>query len=156
MKTRRRTPRALLALVAVAFLHAALTWPLRDLLVLYLGGAVLAFVGEATVVRLGLLRHHVGPRLAGVPVVVVLAWPSTVYVALRFAALVVPPGLVPVAAALLATAADVVFDPRGVEEGLWSYPDAWVSRPRFRGVPWWNVVGWLVVVYVTATLSTTF
>ena len=138
---------------ALALVHAVGTWTPRRTAALFVGGAAIAFVAEAVVVRLGVLRHHTGPRLAGVPVAVVLAWPATVYVFYRAASLVVPPG-VPAAglAAVAATAVDVVADPVGVEAGHWSYPEAAVSRPRLRGVPWWNVVGWLAIVFATAML----
>ena len=149
----RRFVVGVVTFAAVALAHALLTWPHRSTLVLFLGGAAVAFVGEATVVRLGLLRHHVGPRVAGVPLYVLAAWPATTYACYRAAALVVPAG-VPAAtlAAVAATLFDAALDPRGVRRGRWSYPDARVSEPRYRGVPWWNFVGWLAVVFVTASL----
>ncbi|MFC7045377.1 carotenoid biosynthesis protein [Halobacteriaceae archaeon GCM10025711] len=134
----------------VALVHALLTWPVRAVLVLFLGGAALAFVAETAVVRLGLLVHHTGPRVFGVPLPVLVGWPAAVYAWYRVA-LVVADGTVAVAlAAVLATLADVVVDPRGVAGGYWTYPETWASRPRFRGVPWWNFVGWLVLVGVMA------
>jgi len=54
-----------IGLVAVA--HAALTWPLRAVMALFVGGATVAFVAEAVVIRPGWLEHHVGPRVLGVP-----------------------------------------------------------------------------------------
>ena len=135
---------ALTGLVALA--HALLTWPVRAVLVLFLGGAALAFVAEAVVVRLGLLVHHTGPRVLGVPVLVLVAWPSVVYVWYQVALLVADGTGAVALAAVLATLADVVVDPRGVADGYWTYPETWASRPRFRGVPWWNFVGWLVLV----------
>ena len=153
MDERRRFVLGTLLFAFVAIVHALLTWPLRSTLVLFLGGAAVAFVGEAVVIRLGLLRHHVGPRVLGVPLVVLLAWPSTVYVCYRAAALVAPAGVEAAAiAAVVATVADVFQDPIGVRRGLWSYPEAWVSSPRYRDVPWWNFAGWLAVVFVTAML----
>lgn len=153
MDAKRQFVASTLAFTAVVLAHALLTWPLRSTLVLFVGGAAIAFVGELNVIRQGLLRHHVGPQVAGIPLVVLLAWPSTVYVFYRAAALVVPAG--PEAAALaavVATAFDVFQDPVGVERGLWTYPEATVSEPRWRDVPWWNFAGWLVIVFVTAML----
>jgi uncharacterized membrane protein len=142
---------------AVALGHALLTWPLRSTLVLLVGGGAVAFVGEAVVIRLGLLRHHVGPRVAGVPLVVLAAWPATVYVFFRAAALVAPAGVAAAAlAAVAATLVDVVQDPIGVRRGLWTYPEARLSEPRYRDVPWWNFTGWLAVVFVTAMLVVVF
>ena len=146
-----------LLFAAAALAHALLTWPLRSTLVLFVGGATIAFLGEAAVIRLGLLRHHVGPRVAGVPLVVLAAWPATVYVFYRAATLVAPPGVEAAAlAAVAATLFDGFQDPAGVRRGLWSYPKSPDSEPRFRGVPWWNFAGWLAVVFVTAMLAAQF
>jgi len=141
------------ALFAGTLAHAAWTWPVRDALALFAGGVAVAFVLEVLGVRSGLLRHALRPRVASVPVSVLLAWPSVVYAAYRLALLVAPAGTGSAAlAALLATGFDLLADPVGVREGLWVYPDTPVSVPRFRGVPWWNFVAWLAVVFVTARL----
>lgn len=140
---------------AVALAHAALTWPPRAVVALFVGGAALAFVAEGAVISLGLLDHELEPQVAGVPLVVLLAWPAVVYASLRVALLVAPSGAPAAAlAAVVATAADVVTDPDGVERGVWRYPDAPVSTPRYRGVPWWNFAGWLLIVFVTALVPT--
>jgi hypothetical protein len=101
--------------------------------------------------NLAALEAQLFASLAGVPVTVLLVWPAVVYVAYRVAALVVAPG-VPAAAlaAVLATAGDVFTDPNGVRDGIWRYPESPVSEPRYRGVPWWNFVGWIAIVFLTA------
>ncbi|MFC7019364.1 MULTISPECIES: carotenoid biosynthesis protein [Haloarcula] len=153
MDARRRFQVTNLVLVALAVAHALVTWPLADAAALFVGGAALAFVLEAAVVRLGLLEHTIEPRVAGVPVTVVLVWPAVVYLFYRLALLAIPQ-VVPAAAlaAVLATLSDVATDPIGVRDGLWRYPPSRVSRPRFHGVPWWNFAGWLAIVFVTALL----
>ncbi|MFB6201615.1 MAG: carotenoid biosynthesis protein [Halorhabdus sp.] len=139
----------------LAALHAVITWPARATLALFAGGTLIAFVAEIAVIGLGWLEHHVDPQLLGVPVYVLLSWTGTVYVAFRIA-LVTTDGVLAVAlAALLATAADVSSDHRGVELGLWTYTDN-VPGPRFRGVPWWNYTGWIVVSSLTAALALPF
>ena len=155
MDERRAFAIATLLVAAAAVVHAVLTWPPRATLALFLGGAALALVAEAVVIRLGLLRHALTPQVAGVPLLVLLAWPATVYIFYRAAALVVAPG-VPAAAlaAVAATLYDVRVDPRGVQLGLWTYPESRLSRPRVRGVPWWNFLGWVGIVFVTALLPT--
>ena len=155
MDERRAFEIATLVLSAAVLVHALVTWEPRATLGLFVGGAALAFVAEAAVIRLGLLRHEMAPRVAGVPLLVVLAWPATVYLFYRTAALIVPPG-VPAAtlAAVAATLYDVRVDPRGLELGLWAYPESALSNPRFRGVPWWNFLGWLAIVFATAMLPT--
>ena len=153
MDARRRLGLTNVALFVLALGHALLTWPLGATVALFAGGLAVAFVLEAAGVRSGLLRHHLRPRVAAVPLPILLAWPAVVYVAYRVARLVLPSGAGAAAlAAVLATAADVVADPRGVEAGAWEYPDAPVSEPRFRGVPWWNFAAWLAVVFVTSLL----
>jgi len=142
-----------LFLVAVA--HALFTWRPRATVALFVGGALVAFVLEAAVVGAGLLEHTLRPRVAGVPVTILLAWPSIVYLAYRLALLVAPPGVGAAAvAAVLATAADVLGDPDGVRNGVWEYPLARVSKPRYRGVPWWNFLGWLAIVFLIAMIPT--
>ena len=141
------------ALFLVAAVHALLTWPLRATVALFVGGAVVAFVLEVGGVATGLLEHNLRPQIAGVPVTILLVWPSVVYLAYRLALLVAPADVRAAAvAAVLATAADVLTDPNGVSEGVWHYPESRISDPRFRGIPWWNFVAWLVIVFVTAML----
>lgn len=143
-----------LGLAAITLAHALVTWPLDRTVVLFAGGAVIAFVAEALVIRSGLLEHHTGPQVAGVPVAVAAVWPAVVYVWYRIALLAVDPGLPgAVLTAVLATAWDAVTDPPQVGD-LWSYPPSPLSEPRFRGVPWWNFAGWLLIVFVTAMLPT--
>jgi hypothetical protein len=142
-----------LGLVAMA--HAALTWPPRAAVALFAGGAAVAFVAEAVVIRLGWLEHHVGPRVLGVPPYALFGWTGVVYVAFRVALLVADGRTAVVAGAALAAGYDALNDHRGVEAGLWTYTDD-LPGPRHRGVPWWNVVGWLVVGGATAALSLPF
>jgi uncharacterized membrane protein len=135
-----------LALAVLSVAHGVLTWgPVAAST--FAGVAVaLAFVSEVAVVATGLLEHYTRPKLAGVAVPALLGWIGVTYLGYRAALLVVPAGVAPLAAAVLATAFDVVADPVGVSDGLWSYPDSPVSEPRYRGVPWWNFAGWLVLV----------
>jgi len=155
MDDRRRFVVGSLAFAIVAFVHALLTWPIRSTLALFLGGAAIAFLAEAAGVRLGLLRHHIEPQLAGVPLVVVLAWPATAYSFYRGAALLVPTGLsAALVAAVAATLFDGLTDPIGVRQGHWAYPASAVPGPRIRGVPWWNFAAWFVLILVTAMLPT--
>ena len=135
--------------------HAALTWPPRAAVALFAGGAAVAFVAEAVVIRLGWLEHHVGPRFLSVPPYALFGWTGLVYVAFRVALLVADGWTAVVAGAALAAGYDALNDHRGVEAGLWTYTDD-LPGPRHRGVPWWNVVGWLVVGGATASLALPF
>ncbi|WP_232701475.1 carotenoid biosynthesis protein [Halobacterium wangiae] len=140
------------ALGVVALAHALLTWPLEAVVALFGGGAVVAFVAEAVVINLGMLEHHVGPKLLGVPLYVLFGWTGAVYVAFRVALLASDGWAAVALGAVLATAYDVLVDHQGVENGHWTYTDD-LSGPRRRGVPWWNFAGWLVISAVTAGLA---
>ncbi|MGM0399451.1 MAG: carotenoid biosynthesis protein, partial [Halobacteriota archaeon] len=63
--------------------HAIFTWPWGATIALFIGGAIVAFLAEAFVVNLGWLEHHVGPRVAGVPLYLLFGWVGTIYVAFR-------------------------------------------------------------------------
>jgi putative membrane protein len=144
---------SLIAVVAAA--HALLTWPLQRTLVLFGAGMAIAAVLEAIGVALGLLVHEMRPQVAGVPLVVVAAWPGTVYLTYRLALLVAPAGWQAAAlAALVGTAWDLATDPAGVSDGVWRYPDHPLSTPRYRQVPWWNFLAWFVIVFLTAMVPT--
>lgn len=150
---RRRGRPVTPVLCGLALAHALLTWPLATVVALFGGGVLVAAPLEAIGVQAGLLEHRLRPQVAGVPLAVVAAWPTVVYVPYRVTLLVAPS---PVAAALLAAAVatlwDAAVDPVAVRRGLWTYPASPVSRPRFRGVPWWNFVAWPCVVFATAML----
>jgi uncharacterized membrane protein len=139
----------------VALVHAALTWPAAAVLALFGGGAAIAFAGEAIVISLGWLEHHVGPKVLGVPLYVLAGWTGIAYAAFRVA-LLSTEGVTAVAlAAGLATGYDLLTDHRGVAEAYWTYTDD-LPGPRYRGVPWWNFAGWLMISSVTAALSLPF
>lgn len=142
-----------LAVVVVALGHALATWPTRAVLALFAGGAAIAFLAEAVVVRAGLLEHEIPPRVLGVPLLAVAAWPAVVYLALRVAGLALPAGVAAAAgAAVLATALDLPTERQAVEAGVWRYPEHPLSEPRLAGAPWWNYAGWLGIVFATAML----
>jgi uncharacterized membrane protein len=136
----------------LALAHAAVTWPSAAVLAFFVGGATVAFLAEAVVIRLGWLEHHIGPKALGVPLYVLFGWTGAVYVAFRLSLFVVDGWPAVVAAAALATAYDVLVDHRGVADGYWSYTDD-LPGPRYRGVPWWNFVGWFLISSLTAAFA---
>lgn len=153
MDIQRRYTWAVLGLGVVTLAHALLTWPPQRALALFVGGAAIAFAAEVVGVYLGLLEHRLAPQVLGVPIVVAIAWPAVVYVALRLALLVVPLGLAAaLLTAVLATLQDIVLDPRGVQDRAWRYPRVPVSVRRYRDVPYWNFVAWFVISFLTALL----
>lgn len=119
-------------------------------------------VGELLVTGpLGLLRHRARPRLAGVPVAVLLGWYCAIHGAFTVAERLLdrlPPGeggrlaaLPPVAAAV-GTSLDLVLDPAGLDAGLWewnadgAYAAGVEGSNGRRGVPLVNFLGWLALV----------
>ena len=137
---------------AIAFVHAFLTWPLDQTLVLFGVGALVAFLAEAVVIHRGWLDHHVGPRALGVPLYVLAGWTAVIYVAVRLALLVADGWLAVAIAATLATSYDVLADNYGVEAGHWTYTDD-LPGPRHGEVPWWNYAGWFAISAITAAVT---
>lgn len=152
--TARRYVASQVGLFLLTLAHALLTWPRADSLALFGGGIAIAFAVEAPAVYVGLFTHHLRPKVVGIPVSILLAWPAVVYLAVRAASLIVE-GPVAVAglAAVLGTLADATTEPSAVKDGAWEY-STMLPGPRVRGVPWWNAAGWLGVVFVTALLPT--
>ena len=125
-------------------------------------GAGLPAVGEVLATGpLNLLRHRTRPRVAGVPVAVLLGW----YCAIRGSSAVAGRGLarlplgetarraaLPPVAALVGTSLDLVLDPAGLDAGLWewkgdgAYASGVTGANGRRGVPLVNYLGWLALV----------
>lgn len=88
------------------------------------------------------------PTLAGVPVVVPVAWFAMAAPAREVASAVLGGRSSPVArvavGATALTAWDVFLDPQMVAAGVWR----WTSPGRYRGIPLTNFVGWWVTAAV--------
>ncbi len=155
MANSREFARLTVGVGVIAVIHAALTWPPAAVLALFGGGAAIAFAGEAVVIRLGWLEHHIGPTVLGVPLYVLAGWTGITYAAFRTALLLTDGVTAVVLAAGLATGYDFLTDHRGVTEGYWTYTDD-LPGPRRQGVPWWNFAGWFTVTGVTTVFSLPF
>jgi putative membrane protein len=87
-----------------------------------------------------------GPRVAGVPLVVPLAWTWMAWPAWLAAGRVVVGRTRRVALAGVGLAAwDLFLDPQMVAEGYWRWADPRPALPGVPGVPVSNYLGWLVV-----------
>jgi hypothetical protein len=139
----------------VGFSHAALTWPGGAVVAFFVGGACLTFAAEAVGIDLGLLEHHVTPKVVGVPLYLLFAWTGAIYLPFRLALLALDGAAAALLAAAIATGYDVLTDHRGVAEGYWSYTDG-LPGPRFKGVPWWNYAAWFVLSFLTSLLAVPF
>ncbi len=95
-----------------------------------------------------------GPKIAGVPVVIPLAWAMMSYPALLAARrLTSGPLLTPVVAAVALASWDLFLDPQMVSEGHWTW--SLQNTPVLLGitdVPAQNFVGWLLVALVLMLL----
>ncbi|MGI9188026.1 MAG: carotenoid biosynthesis protein [Gaiellales bacterium] len=85
------------------------------------------------------------PQLAGVPIIIPLAWAMMAYPAWRIGELL---GTTPMMRALVAagalTAWDVALDPQMVGLGIW----VWPNGGAYHGIPLVNFLGWFAVGFV--------
>lgn len=110
---------------------------------------------------LGLLRHRTRPKVAGVPVNVLLGWYCAIHGSYAVARRVLASSpltgpsrkkALPVTAALVGTSLDLILDPAGLDAGLWEWggDGAYareISGANGRaGVPLINYLGWLSLV----------
>lgn len=125
--------------------------------VLVFGWAIEA-VGTASGLPFGAYDYadRLGPQLAGVPLVIPLAWAMMTYPCflLSRAAVARRSGVIALAAALLATW-DLFLDPQMVAEGHWRWSDPSPNLPGIPGIPLSNFVGWLLAATVLMTVLMT-
>ncbi|HST65441.1 MAG TPA: carotenoid biosynthesis protein [Mycobacteriales bacterium] len=119
------------------------------LLVVAGGGGLLAeSVGVSTGLPFGTYSYagSLGPRLAGVPLVIPLAWVMMAWPALLVAARLTAsrPARVAVGAVALASW-DLFLDPQMVDAGHWRWADPSPGLPGVDTVPLTNYAGWLLV-----------
>lgn len=155
MSSGRRFAGLTVSLGLLTLAHALFTWPSDATLAFFGGGAIVAFLAETVVIHRGWLEHHVDPRVIGVPLYVLFGWTGTVYVAFRLALLVTGGWLAVVVAGVLARSYDVLTDHWGVAAGHWTFTDDFPG-PRYRGVPWWNFVGWFLISVATSAFARPF
>ncbi|MER6508829.1 carotenoid biosynthesis protein [Nonomuraea sp. NPDC001636] len=137
----------LLAACALAF--AADAWGTARAAAAFAGAALTGYAAELAGLLTGFpfgaysYSDALWPQVAGVPVVVVLAWGGMGLAAHAVAVAVVPSGGVArvCAGAGALTAWDLFLDPQMVRLGLWT----WAREGFYRGVPLSNFAGWLLV-----------
>jgi len=138
---------ALLAVASVGFAAGVWGWPraVAAFGAVVLVGYLAEWVGVVTGLPFGSYSYTglLWPQLAGVPVVVALAWGGMGLAGYAVARAVAPGGgwrRVAVGALAL-TAWDLFLDPQMVGQGLW----VWAEDGFYRGVPLSNFAGWLLV-----------
>ncbi|MCX5045971.1 carotenoid biosynthesis protein [Aldersonia sp. NBC_00410] len=111
-------------------------------------------VGVATGVPFGCYDYasdRLGPAVAGVPLVVPLAWTAGIYPVWVVATVVAR--TVPAQTALTAIGAvgwDLYLDPQMVHDGQWQWCSTAPALPGVDGIPVTNYLGWFVVAAVMA------
>ena len=144
------TVAAVLGFFAAAASHAAVARGARWATAAMGTSAVVGFAVEAVGTRTGVPfgRYHytdgLGPTLAGVPVVIPLAWAMMAYPALLVARRIARSRPARVAVGAVALAAwDLFLDPQMVAAGHWQWRSAAPTLPGVPDVPLTNYIGWL-------------
>jgi len=122
------------------------------------GGFAVEALGVATGFPFGDYTYsgELGPRLAGVPLVVPLAWTWMAWPAWLAAVRVTASPVARVVLAAVGLAAwDLFLDPQMVAEGYWTWTDPDPALPGVPGVPIGNYVGWLAVALVMTAIFRT-
>ncbi len=139
--------------------HALLTRGPRAatalVLVTTVGGLAVEALGVRTGMPFGAYDYSgaLGPKLAGVPLVIPLAWTWMAWPAWLASVRLARPGVGRIALAGVALAAwDVFLDPQMVTEGYWSWSDPTPALPGVPGVPVGNYLGWLLVAVLMMAL----
>ncbi|MGC4852309.1 carotenoid biosynthesis protein [Micromonospora sp. DT4] len=119
------------------------------------GGFAIEAIGVATGVPFGSYDYsgELGPKLAGVPLIIPLAWTWMAWPAWLAAVRLTGGGSVSTAgrwvgrialAAVGLAAWDLFLDPQMVAEGYWVWRDATRALPGLTGIPVSNYLGWLL------------
>ncbi|MEH1126647.1 carotenoid biosynthesis protein [Micromonospora sp. CPCC 206061] len=112
------------------------------------GGFAVEALGVATGFPFGAYAYSgdLGPKLAGVPLVIPLAWTWMAWPAWLSALRVARRTVSRVALGAVGLAAwDLFLDPQMVAEGYWTWSDPHPALPGVSGVPIGNYLGWLAV-----------
>lgn len=146
--------------VATALVHAAVTRGIRwaaGFLVIVSGiGGTAEILGTATGFPFGCYDYasgRLGPALAGVPLIVPLAWTGGLYPVWIVAGMLYPDVRARVSAtALGAVGWDLFLDPQMVADGQWRWCSPVPGLPGLDRIPVTNYLGWLAVAALMAAL----
>ncbi|MEV2222050.1 carotenoid biosynthesis protein [Nocardia vinacea] len=158
----RVTVAVVLLSAGTALVHAVATRGIRYALgfaVIVSGlGLVAEVVGTATGFPFGCYAYAVGrsgPAVAGVPLVVALAWTGGLYPVWVVAGLSTRPwGGRVVLTAVGAVGWDLFLDPQMVADGQWAWCAPGRGLPGIDEIPYTNYLGWFAVALVMALLLT--
>ncbi|GAC1325464.1 MAG: carotenoid biosynthesis protein [Mycobacteriales bacterium] len=143
------------ASVTHALVWRGVRWALVLVAVTAGGGLLAEAVGTRYGVPFGAYTYAdtLGPKLAGVPLVIPLAWTMMAYPALLVGRRLVRSWLPGSAVAGVALASwDLFLDPQMVEAGHWRWAHPTPALPGIPGIPATNFAGWLAVAVVMMAL----
>jgi len=152
VELRAITVLSVLLLAAASIVHAGATWGWRGVLIVPALAGGLGLVAETIGVHTGFpfgayaYADTLGPRLAGVPLVVPLAWTMLGYPSLLLGRRL--GGTRPLTAltgGVSLTGWDLFLDPQMVAQGHWSWTHPTPALPGVPGIPLTNYAGWLLV-----------
>jgi len=151
---------SVLLLTAAGLLHAALRWSVPHAVVLLTAAGGIGLLAETVGVHTGYpfgeyaYTDRLGPQLAGVPLLVPIAWTMIAYPALllgrRLAGTDGVAGQVRTAVlgGLTLATWDLYLDPQMIAQGAWRFSNPDPALPGVPGIPLSNYAGWLLVALV--------
>jgi len=160
----------MLSLIVFVLWHSVLTKGWRRSAVIFTTAVLVPFFAEALGVNYGLwfgpydYTDMLGPKLLGVPIVIVLAWEPILYSSFYITEILVTSADVADAplirrlgyfagtsliASIVVTSWDMMMDPIAVNQGWWLWENGgpYVSRIG-GGVPLSNYIGWMGVAFI--------
>ncbi|WP_228000974.1 carotenoid biosynthesis protein [Nocardia australiensis] len=148
--------------VATALAHAVVTrgahYAAGFLAIVSGLGLLSEIVGTATGFPFGSYTYatdRLGPAIAGVPLVVALAWTGGLYPIWVVAGLSTRRAVVRIGlTAMGAVGWDLFLDPQMVTDGQWNWSDADSGLPGLAQIPYTNYLGWFAVAAVMALALT--
>jgi putative membrane protein len=136
-----------LASASHAYLNRGAAWTSGFLAVSLLFGWAVEVLGLATSFPFGTYEYSsaLGPQLAGVPLVIPMAWSMMAYPCLLAAQRLSTTALgTALIGGWLLAAWDLFLDPQMVSQKYWTWADAGWSLPGIPGIPLQNYLGWLL------------
>ena len=163
--------RVLQVLVGYGFFifHASQFWGLNNTVFFFLLGFIISLSGEIIGSKTGIVfggkytyapKYTSGPMIAGVPLLIPVAWTGIIYMSLNFSTLItakdfpesmsIPVIKLIVLASVFTMLLDMILDPIAVDEKRWQ----WNVPGVYYGVPILNFVSWfgnsLIILVVFA------
>ena len=144
-----------LASVTHAYVSRGLAWAASYTGITLAFGWAIEFLGITTQFPFGDYQYEslLGPGIAGVPLVIPMAWSMMAYPCLLAAERLSTTYLgTAVLGGILLASWDLFLDPQMVGEGYWTWADTGWALPGIPGIPLQNFLGWLLASVVLMAL----